>query len=34
MDKLKRNDNDLLGWKNDKEILLDIKDGNLNISFK
>lgn len=38
MDKLSLNDNDLLGWKNDKQILLDIKDGkffnfNLNIKY-
>jgi hypothetical protein len=28
MDKLTINDNDLLGWKDDKQILLDIKEGN------
>jgi len=29
MDKLSINDNDLLGWKDDKQILLDVKDGIL-----
>ena len=29
MDKLSLTDNDLLGWKSDKGILLDIKEGNL-----
>jgi hypothetical protein len=27
MDKLKINDNDLLGLKDDKQILLDVKEG-------
>jgi len=30
MEKLTINDNDLLGWKDDKQILLDIKEGNLS----
>lgn len=32
MDKLTINDNDLLGWKDDKQILLDIKEGKYIIT--